>query len=198
MKKILLISFAYITTTLTAQEDYKSYYLKEHDKSFKVLISKKDSLTFYSYLKSEEVLWDKILIVIRNPELDEFVSFLKTGLLKFKEWDSIAKANKISNIRKDISEHKNNLVTAFYMGEWKYSNNSSLVIEYIRIENNSHLALKNNTKIQDISNEFINHKGYFSVFSSFDEFNNFIQIFNNEDALKHLNLIDKKESLFKN
>ena len=202
MKKLLFKTSVLIlfSTTLNSQEKFDDYTLEYFEKNYSIEVSqdKKDTskISFYIDCYSADKLRDKVNLIVRSKNLNDFKEYLTTIKTTYVKWDSIAKSNKVTEIEKDFDIKQFRCESGFKYGGWEFDFNTLIRARAKIIKDKLRVILRSSELVSS-SNQFMKHDGFIFVFSSPEEIDKFIEKLNLQKAKEKFNSVNKTNDLFK-
>jgi hypothetical protein len=189
----MLAGFCSAQTKLSSYNS--SYFAKDYNVS--VAEEKDKSLAYYVECATMDDMSKQATLILKESELEEFKTFIKSIKETYIKWTATAKENKVTELMKDIEYEKLKYSSAFSYGEWNFDF-STYLRAYYKIIDGKYLMIVRSDELQSSSNQFIKSKGFSIVFNSDKEFDEFLKAFDNEKAHKLFDEKRAKEDLFKN
>ena len=172
-----------------------SYFSKKYD----VSVSKpyaKGKFSYYVDCSSFEQNSKNVNLIVRNDEVESLVLFLTEIKSLYVKWKQTAIDNKVTDLDKPVDSKKVTLGVGFLYGGWHFDFSANISARF-KIINEKYLMLVESDKLIASDNQYITNKGMVIAFSSEEEFDNFIKIFDKSLVENFLNSKSSKENLFK-
>ena len=199
MKRILLMAIMIGTQFANAQEEIDTYEMSKFETAPFIIQADdpvNDEYRFYILMQSLDASVDKGGIVLKSKYLEDFRVLLKECQVKLNEWNEVATANGVEDLKKDIPVSvKPKLMGFFSYGDWKFDRNVVLTPKYFRSSNEAYVILYTGEMIS-ADNEYIDAENFVFAFDS-DEITEFLEKLTTENVKSHYAKKTSKEDLFK-
>jgi len=198
MKKVFLL-IVLITQFGFGQVNLTSYNSSYFTKKYDVTVSKPDAKGKFSYYvdcSSYEQNSKNVNLIVRNDEVEGLLVFLTEIKSLYVKWKQTAIDNKVTDLDKPVDSKKLTLGIGFLYGGWHFDFSANISARF-KIINEKYLMLVESDKLIASDNQYITNKGMVIAFSSEEEFDNFIKIFDKSLVENFLNSKSSKENLFK-
>jgi hypothetical protein len=198
MKKLLLM-VGLMAQFGFGQENLTSYNSSYFSKKYDVMVSRPDDKGKFSYYvdcSTYDTGSRNINLIIKNEEVESFVSFLNDAKGLYLKWKQTAIENKVAELDKSVESKKVTLGVGFYYGSWHFDFSANITARF-KIINGAYLMLIESDKLVASDNQYITNKGMVIAFSSEKEFDDFIKVFDKNLVDNFFNSKNSKESLFK-
>jgi hypothetical protein len=194
--KISVLVFFLFTQYTIAQKNYDTYKSSLSDAVYEIKISVKSPTKYELYIDmfSLDKLSQNGGIVLNEKELSVFIENLQNARLKYQEWKKVSIENELTEAEKTMTFSAKSSAY-FYYGNWHYSFNAKLSFQY-KIIAQTHYLLVRTGKIYSSSNRFTTHDGFVFAFSSVEEIDDFIKLFDTEKLSEFASRPSEKD-LFK-
>lgn len=181
------------------QENLTSYNSSYFSKKYDVMVSRPDvkgKFSYYVDCYTYDTGSRNINLIIKNEEVESFVSFLNDVKGLYLKWKQTAIENKVAELDKSVESKKVTLGVGFYYGSWHFDFSANISARF-KIIKGSYLMLIESDKLVASDNQYITNKGMVIAFSSEKEFDDFIKVFDKNLVDNFFNSKSSKESLFK-
>lgn len=198
MKKLLLM-VVLMAQFGFGQENLTSYNSSYFSKKYDVMVSRPDDKGKFSYYvdcSTYDTGSRNINLIIKNEEVESFVSFLNDAKGLYLKWKQTAIENKVVELDKSVESKKVTLGVGFHYGSWHFDFSANISARF-KIIKGSYLMLIESDKLVASDNQYITNKGMVIAFSSEKEFDDFIKVFDKNLVDNFFNSKSSKESLFK-
>lgn len=184
-------------TVVKAQEkisDYKSSYFSKEYKVEVGKLDKKGAFTFYIEVPPQDDT-KTIAMMLESGDQPKFIISLNEAKTVYEKWVSTAKSNSVTNLAKDISVKFSHVAAAFTYGEWKFDYYVTIRPRF-KIVEDKYLLIIGSDELVASSNQFMKSEGFFMVFESVAEVDDFIKAIDLGMAQEFLKKKSSKEELF--
>jgi len=201
MKNLFVTMFMVAFSTITmGQEKINTYTMTFFDTSPTFDVSATQDNGNYEYfvsMFSMEGERSPVVLMIEKPEeMQSFVDNLSDALSTYMEWDSISKANNVTDLNKAMSIKSERFKAAFHYGSnWNFDYAVRLSYTFKHVDGQPVLIIRTG-ELNSSSNQYIDSDGGVFVFSSEDEIEEFIESLDRKHAVEYFNQKQNKESLF--
>ncbi len=192
MRKAFLICFLLvfgIQMFLSAQTKFSSYHNSYFDKTYNVMIDSDERL----YIGCESKDAKELYVVIENKQYEDFVEFIKKIKHKYSEWDSIAKANKVMKLNKDMAIYSPQFSVSWKSSEWWWSFGHKEKVLFLILDGKSVAVISK--MVASSENKYIDETFYLT-FASLEDFEELLSAINIDEGKKILEKKSNTESLF--
>lgn len=199
MKKVVLL-FVFASQFGFGQENLTSYNSLYFSKKYDVMVSKKNDKGKFSYYidcSTYDTSSKTVNLIVRNDEVDKFITFINETKEIYSKWKQIAIENKVDALDRPVDLKKVILGAGFYYGKWHFDFSINISARF-KIINNKYLMLIESDKLIASDNQFITNKGLVIAFSEEIEFDDFIKVFDKTLIDNFFKKENSKEDLFKN
>ena len=198
MKKIILtLTILMLGTSAYAQEAYTDYTCGYSDKKYDIQIGKDGKL--YIDVMSFDATATKAGLMLDRKREPDFSSCLDTAFKKYTEWKDIAVKNNVKELTKGIP-CSCRLEGYFKYGDWQFDPYIAPTFEFTIIESQGkiwHLMIMRTGKMTSSSNQFMECDGAAIVFSTPEEFKDFMAKIKPANVDTFIANKPKTEELFK-
>lgn len=188
-----------IFSTVYGQEKIDEYTSSYLDKTFDINVSqdKKDTSKFSYYIdcSSADALHKKVELMFDSKDLPDFIEFLNNIKATYSKWKTTAKENKVTELDKDIDVKEFKGQAAFIYGDWNFDFSVKLKPR-AKIVKGEMLIILRSEELISSSNQFMKHDGFYLVFSSVKEIDEFIEKISIEKVKEYFRKKNKKDDLF--
>ena len=145
------------------------------------------------YIGCESKDAKELYVVIENKQYEDFVEFIKKIKHKYSEWDSIAKANKVMNLNKDMGIYSPQFSVSWKSSEWWWSFGHKEKVLFLILDGKSVAVISK--MVASSENKYIDETFYLT-FASLEDFEELLSAFNIDKGKKILEKKSNTESLF--
>ncbi len=174
---------------LQAQTKLSSYHNSYFDKTYVVLIDEDEAI----YIGCTPDRAKELHIVVDKKQYVDFVEFIKNVRQKYAEWDSVAKANEVTDLKKDMGFYSPKFSVAWKTSQWWWSFGHKVSVRFLIIEGKSVAVMSK--KVKSSRNEYIDETFYLT-FASLEDFDELLSAINIEEGKKLLEKKSNQEDLF--
>jgi hypothetical protein len=206
MKIIMVLCLALVLSYFGyTQETYSTYTNSVTKLEYKIQISTKEDGTFSLFIDAMPMgnsMVEKGGFSIKSQQLQGFLNNLTFAYNKFIEWDSTAKANNVTSLRKEMDIKSQKISGYFLYGsDWKFDflvkpTFIYSIMAFGEDENIWHGLLVYSGKMTASNNEFMDCEGFSLTFSNADEIKIFMELIDFKSIEEFINK-PKTEDLFK-
>lgn len=194
MRKILVSSLLFaivigLPGLLQAQSKLSSYHNSYFDKTYDVLIDKDEAI----YIGCTPDHAKELHIVVDKKQYEDFVKFIENVKQKYTEWDSVAKANGVTDLKKEMGFYSPKFSVAWKSSQWWWSFGHKVGVRFLIIEGKSVAVMSK--KVKSSRNEYIDETFYLT-FASSEDFDELLSAINIEEGKKLLEKKSNQEDLF--
>ena len=196
MKKTLFLILAVVVATVVqAQDKVGAYYNNYFDKEYSVDagFDSKGVLSVFFNVEGNSVN-DEVDVNISGENISFFITSLQNAKQKYLEWISVAKANNVTKMSKDMDVSFPRVTIAWYGAKWWFAFRHKLQPRFMITESGKYLCVISDT-VTASSNEYIDQK-YYLVFQNEEDFDSLINAINPTVILEKLNNKQNVEDLF--
>lgn len=199
MKKLIYLFTILMTINFNAQKKFAEYYtdywpdIKKFDIEVSGNNEKLDAI--WINVRTLDDLRPKGFIKIPINKLPEFIEYLNASKAKYEEWTKIAKENNVLDVTKEIDIKKFSTTVAFQYGKWQFT--TARINPRFLLSKGVAKIVFGTHELTSLSNQFIKSEGLALVFTSIDEINDFISLFDVNKMQEFLNKDSDKKDLFK-
>lgn len=203
MKMFLLFVGISMCSSLNAeaQEVIGNYEMSYFEKEFELMGSEPDAkgnFTFYVMGYSQERPDGLVSIMIENKDIEDFKSALTEARNVYVQWKQTATENKVTDLDKEIEVPKSKVKAAFHYGSsWNFDFNVNLKARYRITNGKDLLIISNRSKLQSSSNRYIDHDGFFLIFTSVEEVDTLLSKIGKEPVVEFFAAKKSQEDIFK-
>lgn len=201
MKTCLIVLFALIGLVFQGYaqrkiDDYHSVYF-EKDFTISATQSKTDNTQFNYYISVPSADDNKVSMILASARLPEFIDYLTLLRATYTKWNQTAKDNNVTELEKQIEAKPFSCEAGFIYGDWHFDFSVDLTPR-VKIVDGKMLLIIRSDELEASSNEFIKQKGFYYVFTSPTEINQFIAKLDLSKVRAVFTQKAKTEELFKN
>lgn len=203
IKKILTLALTVVAFSnfVFGQEKIDEYTSSYFDKKYDINASqdKKDTTKFSYYIDcaSADKLHSQVDLMFDSNDLPDFIEFLNSIKSTYSKWQETAKQNNVTELDKEIEIKPFKCQSAFVYGDWNFDFGVRLTPR-AKIVKGEMLLILESDELQSSSNQFMKHDGFYLVFSSSKEIDDFISKIDIEKVKEHFRKKNKSDDLFKN
>ena len=198
---VLLIAFVTTISSVCGQEKITDYTSTYFEKKFDINASqdKKDTTKFTYYIDcaSADKLHSRVNLMLESSDLTDFIDFLNKIKATYTKWQETAKQNNVTELEKEIDIKPFKCQSAFIYGKWNFDFAVKLTPR-VKIIKNEMVLIVRSDELESSSNQFMKHDGFYLIFSSAKEIDEFINEIAVEKLKEHFRKKNKSEDLFKN
>lgn len=198
MKKVLVL-IVLVAQFGFGQENLTSYNSSYFSKKYEVMVSKPDAkgnFTYYVDCSTYDTGSKNLSLLLKNTEVDEFVTFLNEIKAIYIKWKQTAIDNKVVDLDKQADSKKITLGVGFHYGSWHFDFSANISARF-KIINNKYLMLIESDKLVASNNQYITNKGMVIALSNEKEFDDLIKVFDKSLTDNFFEKKNTKEELFK-
>lgn len=178
-----------IPLLMSAQTKLSSYHNSYFDKTYDVLIDDDESL----YIGCTPDESREVHIVVDKKQYGDFVAFINNVKQKYIEWDSVAKANGVTDLKKDMGFYSPKFSVAWKSSQWWWSFGHKAGVRFLILEGKSVAVMSK--KVKSSKNEYIDETFYLT-FASVEDFEELLSAINIDEGKKLLEKRSNQEDLF--
>ena len=197
----LTVAVIAMSNVVFGQEKIDDYTCSYFDKKFDINASqdKKDTTKFSYYIDcaSADKLHSRVELMFDSKDLPDFIEFLNSIKATYSKWQETAKQNNVTELDKEIDIKPFKCQAAFIYGDWNFDFGVRLTPRAKIIKGEMVLIVRSD-ELQSSSNQFMKHDGFYLVFSSTKEIDDFITKIDLEKIKQHFRKKNKSDDLFKN
>ena len=202
-KLLLLVGLIAYSTTFNAQELIDTYTMSYFDKDFDIRASEPEengAYSFYLFARSKERESGTVTLMVERKNIFGFKNAMKTAAETYVKWKETAINNNVTELNKEIDLKDKNLKysTGFIYGdEWHFDFSVPLEASFKILNNKYLLTIENAKELQASDNQYIDYDGFYFVFNSEEEIEEFISKVSEESLKMHFSEKASKEDIFK-
>lgn len=181
----------------TRYSDFTTYHSDYFGKDFFVKISpeKNSDFTYRIETASADRYMDTVTISIKSSEIKQLRDAIKKSADYYNRWCGIATENKVDDIDKAIDVQFPKCTGSFnYNSSWFNDENETTLTPRFRIMDNKMLLILTGS---EIVTDYVDCDGFYIVFESQGEIDNFIKCFDQALLESHLKETNSQELLFR-
>lgn len=198
MKKIIIaLTILTLTTGAYAQDAYTDYACGFAEKKYDIQVGKEGTL--YIDIMSLDGSVSKAGLMLSRKREEDFSACLDTAFKKYTAWKDIAIKNNVKELVKDIP-CTCRVEGFFKYGDWQFDYYVSPTFEFTVMESRGktwHLMIMRTGKMTSSSNQFMECDGAAIVFSTPEEFKDFMTKIKPANVDAFIANKPKTEELFK-
>lgn len=198
MKKLATLVLLLLSIGTKAQETFTTYSSEYFNKKYNIDISstkKKDVNRFWIDCASADNTSKEVNFLLYSSDIPSFLTFVDSLRNTYVKWVKTAMENNVKDLTKDLKFSFSKGTAAFSYGDWQFDNNVKLTARF-KVIDEKHLLIVESGELQSGSNQFMKSKGLYIVFSSKQEFDQFLKSFDLVKAAAFINGKNNKEDLF--
>lgn len=186
-----------VSNPANAQEVISSYtmaYFAETDQAEHTVSATKEN-NFYISMYSFDGKHKAVTLIVDEKDNSKFIDAINEAISTFAEWDSVAKANDVTDLNKEMKTSYKGKAAFLSGNKWQFDQVVSLSFVFKHIDGKAALLIRTG-ELTSGSNQYIDCDGGAFVFTSAQEAQDFINQISTSAVQKHFSKKDEKDSLF--
>lgn len=184
--------------TLSAQEKIEDFEMSYFSSKpfYDVNVSQRENgeISFYIECAPKE---GEVLLNISAEEMEDFLKTINDIKSTYLKWKNTAIENNVTDLDKEIEIDNDRYTAAFDYGGWNVDFSVPLNARFKILDGEYLIIIENKNKLTSSDNQYIDSDGFFLVFNSTEEIDNFINSLSIENAKAYFSKKGSKKDLFK-
>lgn len=196
MKSFLLIiaSILFFSSPLMAQEELMKFKESTTSDSLSVSYTTEGEKKYRSWVSVS--VYEDLILNLKKSDLQNVRVFLENSYSKYQEWLSIAEANNVDELNRDIGSINVGESLGFIMSGWNFAFGESELKTKIILEDDKNVFAVIVPSRSSSSNQYITSDTGVLFFTNESDFNSFLAVFDENEVRKRVDAFNDVQSLF--